>query len=154
MAGKQTRGVAEAEADLFRGRPYVLTSPDSELERWIKRMGAQVVFLDAAEHDRLVALTSHLPQLISTALAASIAAEPGAARVVGPAAIDLTRLAMSPYEIWRDIFLTNSQPIDAAVGEFIAKLEELRKVLRDPKIEQSFSRAATAAQSLRGVEVL
>jgi len=149
MAGKQTRGVGEADADLFRGRPYVLTSPDEELERWIKRMGAHLVILDAEEHDRLVALTSHLPQLISTALAASIATEPGAARVAGPAAIDLTRLALSPYEIWRDIFATNGPSIDAALGAFIAKLQEIRTQLQTKAIEKEFETAAVAAKSLR-----
>ena len=149
MAGKQTRGVQEAEADLFRGRPYVLMSRDAALEEWIRHMGAQVVFLDAAEHDRLVALTSHLPQLISTALASSIAEEPRAAQVAGPAAIDLTRLAMSPYEIWRDIFATNSSAIDDALAAFIKKLEELRGMLGDRGIEQEFARAAGAAQTLR-----
>jgi prephenate dehydrogenase len=150
MAGKQTRGVAEADAGLFRGRPYVLTSADEELERWIKRMGARVVILDAEEHDRLVALTSHLPQLISTALAASIAAEPGAECVTGPAAIELTRLAMSPYEIWRDIFATNRASIDAALGAFIERLQELRKELQSPAIEKEFERAGAAAKALRG----
>ncbi|MBZ5600969.1 MAG: prephenate dehydrogenase [Acidobacteriia bacterium] len=149
MAGKQTRGVAEAEAGLFKGRPYILTTPDADLERWIKRMGARVVILDAEEHDRLVALTSHLPQLISTALAASIAAEPGAAQVVGPAAIDLTRLALSPYEIWRDIFSTNRGSIDAALAAFIDRLQDLRKQLQSKAIEKEFERAAAAAKSLR-----
>ena len=149
MAGKQTRGVAEAEAGLFQGRPYVLTSHDAALEAWIQRIGARVVILDAQEHDRLVALTSHLPQLISTALAASIAAEPGAARVTGPAAVDLTRLAMSPYEIWRDIFATNGPSIDAALGAFIERLQGLRAKLQTPAIEQEFERAASAAKSLR-----
>jgi prephenate dehydrogenase len=154
MAGKQSRGVSHAEPDLFSRRPYVLTSRDAELEQWIKRIGARLVIMDPQEHDRLVALTSHLPQLISLALAESIAGEPEAARVAGPAAIDFTRLALSPYEIWRDIFLTNSQPIDAAIGEFIAKLEELRKILREPQIEKDFDRAARSAQALRGVEIL
>lgn len=149
MAGKQTRGVGEAEADLFRDRPYVLTSRDATLERWIRRIGARLVFLDAQEHDRLVALTSHLPQLISTALASSIANQPGAAQVAGPAAIDLTRLAFSPYEIWRDIFSTNAESIDAALGVFIEKLENLRRSLRDPEIESEFARAAESAQALR-----
>jgi prephenate dehydrogenase len=149
MAGKQTRGVAEAEAGLFQGRPYVLTSHDVALEAWIQRIGARVVILDAQEHDRLVALTSHLPQLISTALAASIAAEPGAAHVTGPAAVDLTRLAMSPYEIWRDIFATNGSSIDAALGSFIERLQGLRAKLQTPAIEQEFERAASAAKSLR-----
>lgn len=149
MAGKERRGVEEADADLFRGRPYVLSSHDAELEGWIERIGARVVILDAEEHDRLVALTSHLPQLISTALAASIGATPGAERVAGPAALDLTRLALSPYEIWRDIFATNSALIDAALGAFIGKLEELRVLLRDPAIAREFDRAAAAARGLR-----
>jgi prephenate dehydrogenase len=149
MAGKQTRGVAEAEADLFRDRPYVLSSPDAELEMWIQRMGARVVILDPEEHDRLVALTSHLPQLISTALAGCIAASDGAARVAGPAAIELTRLAMSPYEIWRDIFASNQESIDAALGAFIEKLQQLRKQLQTPAIEREFEQAAAAAKSLR-----
>jgi prephenate dehydrogenase len=149
MAGKESRGMEAAEADLFRGRPYVLTSPDVELERWIEAIGARVVRLDAQEHDRLVAFTSHLPQLISTALAASISVESGAERVAGPAALDLTRLALSPYDIWRDIFATNAGPIDAALGVFIKKLEELRRTLQDPVIEQEFNVAAGSAQRLR-----
>ena len=151
MAGKQTRGVSEAEAGLFNGRPYILTTPDAELERWIKRMGARIVILDAEQHDRLVALTSHLPQLISTALAGAIAAEPGAPQVVGPAAIDLTRLAMSPYEIWRDIFATNRESIDAALGAFIDRLQELRTQLQSKAIEKEFETAGAAAKSLRRV---
>jgi prephenate dehydrogenase len=149
MAGKESRGVQQAEADLFRGRPYVLTGRDGELESWIERIGARLVFLDATEHDRLVALTSHLPQLISTALASLIADEAKAAQVAGPAAMELTRLALSPYEIWRDIFSTNAAPIDAALGAFIGKLEELRSGLRDPAMEREFDKAAASARELR-----
>ena len=149
MAGKESRGVESAEAGLFRGRPYVLTGGEPELEKWIERIGARLVILSAREHDRLVALTSHLPQLISTALAVSIADEPGAGRVAGPAAVDLTRLALSPHEIWRDIFATNSAPIDDALATFIAKLEKLRKTLKDPAIEQEFNAGAVLARSLR-----
>jgi prephenate dehydrogenase len=149
MAGKESRGVQEAEAGLFRGRPYILTSPHPALEGWIERIGARVVILDPEQHDRLVALTSHLPQLISTALAATISQEPEAARVAGPGALDLTRLALSPYDIWRDIFSTNPGPINAALEAFIGKLEHLRKLLRDPAIEREFETAASAARSLR-----
>ncbi len=154
MAGKQSRGVAEADADLFQRRPYVLTSNDTELEQWIRRIGSRVVILPPEEHDRLVALTSHLPQLIATALASSIAQQPAAARVAGPAAIDMTRLAMSPYDIWRDILLTNSGPIDDALTAFIGKLAELRGMLREPELGKEFERAAAGAHALRGVELL
>ena len=130
MAGKEARGVEAADADLFRGRPWVLTSPDAELESWIQKIGARLVMLDAAEHDRLVALVSHLPQLLSTALASALANEPAALRIAGPAAIDLTRLALSPYDIWRDIFATNTAEIDAALASFIARLQQMRADLR------------------------
>jgi prephenate dehydrogenase len=149
MAGKESSGVEHADADLFRGRPYVLTSRDPELESWIERIGARMVVLSPEEHDQLVAVTSHLPQLISTALASVMGAEPDAAKVAGPAAIDLTRLAVSPYEIWRDIFATNAEPVDAALAAFIAKLEELRAALRSPQMEQAFEAAASAAKALR-----
>jgi prephenate dehydrogenase len=149
MAGKEARGAGEAEASLFRGRPYVLTSASPELEQIIANIGARLVIMGAEEHDRLVALTSHLPQLISTALAASIGTETQAAQVAGPAAMDLTRLALSPYDIWRDIFATNAANIDAALGLFIEKLEGLRAELRSPRIEQEFEHAAASARNLR-----
>src|SRR6202041_2915531 len=85
MAGRERRGVEAAEADLFQGRPYVLTprSP-AELETpaardfqaWIPRIGSFPVILNAKDHDRTVAFTSHLPQLASSALAATLANRP------------------------------------------------------------------------------
>jgi prephenate dehydrogenase len=149
MAGKEARGAAEAEASLFHGRPYVLTSRCDELERLVASFGARVEIISAEEHDVLVAFTSHLPQLISTALAASIGTEPEAVRVAGPAAMDLTRLALSPYEIWRDIFATNAVNIDAAMEVFIGKLERLRAGLRGSRMEQEFERAGDSARGLR-----
>jgi prephenate dehydrogenase len=151
MAGKETRGVEQAEADLFQDRPYVLTGRDAELEDWIERIGARLVVLTAEQHDRLVALTSHLPQLISMALALLIAEEPDAARVAGPAALEFTRLALSPYEIWRDILSTNAESIDAALGACISRLESLRTKLRSAALEDEFKRAKQSSQSLRNV---
>lgn len=147
MAGKESRGVEQADADLFRGRPYVLTAREPELEGWIERIGARLVILDPVQHDQHVAFVSHLPQLLSTALAGVLA---GKEQVAGPAAADLTRLALSPYDIWRDIFATNAGPIDAALAAFIGRLEELRRQLRSPEMEKVFSQAAASARALRG----
>lgn len=147
MAGKESRGVEHADAGLFSGRPYVLTAREPQLESWIERIGARLVRLDPAEHDRQVAFVSHLPQLLSTALAAVLA---GKEQVAGPAAADLTRLALSPYDIWRDIFATNADPIDAALAAFIARLEEVRAQLRSADLEALFSSASASARALRG----
>jgi len=146
MAGKESRGVEHADADLFRGRPYVLTSREPLLEPWIERFGARLVILDPVQHDQQVAFVSHLPQLLSTALASVLA---GKEQVAGPAAADLTRLALSPYDIWRDIFATNAEPIDAALSAFIARLEEVRTQLRSSELESLFSEAAASARALR-----
>ena len=146
MAGKESRGVEQADADLFRGRPYVLTSREPELEVWIERFGARLVILDPVQHDQQVAFVSHLPQLLSSTLASVLA---GKEQVAGPAAADMTRLALSPYDIWRDIIATNAEPIDAALSVFIARLEELRRDLRGPEMERVFSQAAASALALR-----
>jgi len=161
MAGKESRGVTSSDPDLFRGRPYVLTPPDgampaSDRERefadWLRKMGARLVFLDPEHHDRVVALASHLPQLLSTALAATLARRPEAEdirQVAGPGLRDNTRLAMSPYEIWSDILATNAGPIRDALSACIGVLEQLQSELTSEETACQFDRAAKFARSLR-----
>ena len=163
LAGKEKRGVAEADAELFRGRVYVLTpGAPGELEtpaaralvEWIERIGAKIAVLGAAEHDRIVSFTSHLPQLASTALAATVAEylEPEDLQVAGPGLIDSTRLALSAYELWRDILATNTEPIEQALTLYIQELEQLRENLRTRGAQQEFVRAAKMARQLRAPE--
>ena len=159
MAGKEKRGVGEADAELFRGRTYALTPDDpAALEKpgakdfleWVRRIGALPVILSAEEHDRIVAFTSHLPQLVSTALAATVAEQAGdRLAVAGPGLADTTRLALSPYEVWRDILATNSQAIEQALTAYLNKLEHLRDNLRTREIESEFEIAAALAATLR-----
>lgn len=148
MAGKESRGVEGADAELFAGRPYVLTGRDPELESWVERIGARLVFLDAAEHDRLVAVASHVPQLASVVLANMIDAH-DATRVAGPGAVDMTRLAMSSYDIWRDIFATNADSIDSALATYIERLEQVRAKIRSEEMATEFAQAALVARDLR-----
>jgi prephenate dehydrogenase len=150
MAGKEQRGAEAADADLFRGRPWVLTSqgdrtPELEFRGWLGKIGARIVILDAATHDRLVAWSSHLPQLASTALAATLYdQQPMAATVAGPGLADMTRLAMSSYDLWRDILDTNQTEVAAALDAYIVKLQILRA-----NFEDEFARGSEFAQTLR-----
>jgi prephenate dehydrogenase len=150
MAGKESRGAAAADADLFRGRPWILTSrPDhpvaTEFRKWIALFGAREVFLDPAQHDRLVAWSSHLPQLASTALAALLYdREPDAAKVAGPGLVDATRLAMSSFDLWEDILETNQTEIAAVLDAYIEKLRTLRS-----DFEREFAKGSEFAKSLR-----
>lgn len=159
MAGREQRGVEAAQADLFQGRPYVLTPRSgAELEKhqvrefigWIEKIGAFPIILSPAEHDRIVAYTSHLPQLASTALAAMLEGRSASkSGVFGPALVDSTRLALSSFDIWGDILATNREPIRSALRSYIAQLEEFSQVLDDRKIEEDFRRAAKFASQLR-----
>ncbi len=161
MAGKEKRGAAGADGALFRGRTWALT-PDhpAELETpaahafrtWLERIGARLAILEADEHDRVVSLTSHLPQLVSTALAAVVDDRLGEAsrlQVAGPGLEDMTRLALGSYEIWRDIVATNTQHIDKALAVCIQKLEHMRENLRTRQLQEEFERGARLARQLR-----
>jgi prephenate dehydrogenase len=157
MAGKETRGAGAADADLFRGRTWVLT-PDEpaelktaaarEFRGWVERIGARVTVLDSDEHDRIVARTSHLPQLASTALGALLA-EAKHLEVSGSGLTDMTRLALSSYDLWRDILATNSEHIDRALAAYIQELEHIRENLRTRQLQEEFRRGAAAAARLR-----
>jgi prephenate dehydrogenase len=161
LAGKETRGVGQSEAALFAGRTWVLTPHDpAELATtaaaafvgWLRRIGARPVVLGAAEHDRLVSYTSHLPQLASTALAATIAerlTEPDDLQAAGPGLVDATRLALSSYELWRDILATNAQSIEEALVAYINELEHLRENLKTRQMAEEFARGAELAARLR-----
>jgi prephenate dehydrogenase len=164
MAGKEKRGVEEADPDLFAGRTYVLT-PEGPLDletpaaadfvEWIRRIGGVPVVLDPTEHDRVVSLTSHLPQLASTALGATLARRLDIekyGRIAGPGLMDTTRLAMSSHEIWRDILATNSGEVELALDAYISELRDLRAFLVDRRMEQEFEVAADFASKIRRKE--
>jgi prephenate dehydrogenase len=161
MAGKEKRGASEADADLFTGRTYVLTPTREddlrtlravEFVQWIERIGAKPLVMGPDQHDLVVSFTSHLPQLASTALAATVAENlesPEDLEVAGPGLTDSTRLAKSAYEIWRDILATNTDSIDRALAAYIAKLEYMRENLRTRQMQEQFAAGAALAARLR-----
>jgi prephenate dehydrogenase len=158
MAGREVRGVEAAEAELFQDRPYVLTPRHlSDLEipmvgefmNLIRAIGAHPVTLTSDEHDRAVAYLSHLPQILSTALASTLHDLDLRMEIAGPGVLDLTRLALSPFDIWRDIFVTNQSNIAGAIDDFICKLQYLKRNLDSEQARKVFSEAAGAARRLR-----
>ena len=163
MAGKEQPGVEHASADLFEERLYVITPsssapltspPVQEFCQLVEQIGARLLVLEPAEHDFLVALTSHLPQLASTALATTVRKmlpENTKQWPVGPGLLDMTRLALSPFSVWQDILETNSERIEQALQAYIQQLEEILGRLRtDPTLLASvFSEANIASRRLR-----
>ncbi len=150
MAGKEGRGVEIADAELFRGAAYALTPLEDALPgneiigaflNYLNRMGAKFRVLSASEHDRIVSWTSHLPQLASTALAASVFDALGddkGLQLAGRGLRDMTRLAESPFEIWNDILDTNRENLDDVLTTYIHRLENLREKLASSELAEEF----------------
>lgn len=142
IAGRERSGPAAARADLFRGRAWVLTAPDSPQRRVVQQLveacGAVAIFLDPNQHDQAVAVSSHLPQLVASTLAGSLAELPQTSRaVVGGGFADMTRVADSDPELWAEIAAGNQGPLGAALRRFAARLDSVADALEGPNPQQA-----------------
>jgi prephenate dehydrogenase len=158
MAGKEASGIAAADVNLFRGCTYCLVPGKNfnaesrkKMEDMVKVIGARLFYIEAQEHDTLVAGISHLPHLISVALVAATVSDPRWAAMSKLAASgyrDTTRLASGDPRMSRDICLTNKKPIIEAIDSYIRSLNELRRLINDgdEKIEDHFIRAREARE--------
>ena len=139
IAGTEKSGAQAAFAELFKGRNLIVT-PQRETDRralklvtsaW-KRVGMRIITMAADEHDRVFALVSHMPHVLSFALVASIASYPDAATLFGHTGSgfrDVTRTAGSSPEMWRDICLANRSALLAALDGCLAELELQRGMI-------------------------
>jgi prephenate dehydrogenase len=149
MAGKESGGALMAEAGLFDGAMWLFTpmsrvdtALDKEWRGWVGCMGARMLDMDAARHDELCAWVSHLPQMLSTALAALLEDRfgdaPEIAAIGGRALRETTRLGASPYSMWRDVALTNTGPVADTLLALEQRLQHVRENLRTPELRDEF----------------
>ncbi len=164
ISGKEHSGIEQADPYLFRGAKWVFTpfeepSPSSastslhpDWMELIRKIGASPICMTAEEHDRVLAFTSHLPQLLSVALANTVIGELGmdagadGKRVpFGGGLRDMTRLAKSDPLLWRDILATNGDNIRQALEEVQRQISDLSSALAErqlDRIQQSFASAS------------
>jgi prephenate dehydrogenase len=155
MAGKESGGAALAEPTLFRDAIWLFTPLDPQSEpspleqEWralVAGFGARTLNLDPQRHDELCAWVSHLPQMLSTALSAlledTFGADPKSrdeiAAIGGRALRETTRLGASPYSMWRDVALSNTEPIAATLLALEQRLQHLRENLRTHELREEF----------------
>ena len=156
MAGKESGGAALAEASLLEGATWLFTplARAPPPRAWngangSRSFGCQTLDLDPARHDKICAWVSHLPQMVSTAMAALLEDEcrqtPEAAAeflaIGGRALREMTRLGASPYSMWRDVALTNTDPLAATLFALEQRLAHLRENLRTPELRDEFTLA-------------
>ncbi|HUY39449.1 MAG TPA: prephenate dehydrogenase/arogenate dehydrogenase family protein [Candidatus Binataceae bacterium] len=163
VAGKETVGAVSADPELFRGRRVIITPSARSTADAVARVealwaatGARVEKMDPDLHDAILARSSHLPQIVASALGAALADE----RVGGMLAAefgasglrDTTRLAGSSWEMWRDIFITNRDAIVAALKLFGSTVEEFQELIETgdtDALEKIFNRGRAMREKLK-----
>ena len=158
IAGLEQSGVEAATGDLFRGHKVILTpTPDTDpkavaqIDSLWRTTGAQLMDMSPERHDRLLALTSHLPHMLAYALVnllADQAQDEGECFDLAAGGFyDISRVASSDPVMWRDICLHNADEVLARIGEYqdmMARLAALVKVKDAEGLEQMFRKARGA----------
>ena len=154
MAGKETTGIEEADPDLFRGKPWVITPSVDATEQAIatvvalaQTLGATPMFMDADEHDSYVAAISHLPLTMAAALfsvALTSAAWPELAGLASSGFRDTTRLASGSPELAHDIVMTNRENVLHWIDRMASELGRFREAIASgdsERIIEAFTKA-------------
>ena len=142
MAGSERSGFGAAKADLFEGAAWAIVraapfdletdEPARRLAAFVSALGANPIAMDAERHDRIVALVSHLPHLLSFAFANSVKDSPDselARRMAGGSYRDMMRVSAADPELWRGIFHENRAALRNALTEWEARLAALKSEL-------------------------
>ncbi len=163
MAGSEKSGVDAAQPFLFQNAVYVLTPlreyPDKSflpLVRSIEQLGARILLMDASQHDRIAAATSHLPQLLAVELVNMLGELSSKDEHFNTLAAggfrDMTRIASSEYTVWNDVIKANRGNIDAMLKMLIGRLSDLSGALKEGKdsdIAGEFEKARLARAGIR-----
>ncbi len=155
MAGREVGGAESARADLFQGRPWIIdpegVSPEllAAGRELIEICGAHLIEMNSAEHDRAVALISHLPQIMSSALAAQLEGAPAQwLDLSGSGLRDTTRIAASNPTLWREIITANHAALEPLLASVISELQDLRDSLTSIESVDEFIKGGNRGRSM------
>ncbi len=158
IAGKESGGIEQAEADLYQERRCILTplpeNPEGLVARAVaawEAVGCSVVRMSAEQHDETFAAVSHLPHLLAFAYVNGVASQNAAARhlaLAGPGFRDFSRIAAGTSAIWRDIFSANRDEVLAQLGQFESALTAMRAALQSGD-DAAVARLVDAASAVR-----
>lgn len=153
MAGSEHSGFQHADPFLFENAIYILSPPKktpqnkvAALAVLVEAIGAQGVIVSPEEHDRIAAAVSHLPQMMAVALMNFIAEKNSSnslyLKMAAGGFRDMTRIASSPFAIWKDISIRNRQKITDEIDGFIEALHRLRNLVGQEELANDFKNAA------------
>ncbi len=155
MAGREVGGAESARGDLFQDRPWIIDSTGVSPEllaagrELIEICGAHLIDMPVAVHDQAVALVSHLPQIMSSALAATLEGAPSEwLDLAGSGLRDTTRIAASDSRLWREIISANAQAIKPILDRVISDLSDLSSSLDNPGAIDEFIKSGNRGRSM------
>ena len=155
MAGREVGGAESSRADLFQGRPWIVdaTGVSSEVVAQglevVELCGGHLIEMSIATHDNAVALVSHLPQIMSSALAAQLEGAPGEwLDLAGSGLRDTTRIAASNPELWQEIISANRASIAPLLDRVIEELQELSRNLQNVDAVGDFIKSGNRGRSM------
>ena len=155
MAGREVAGPEAASAGLFRGSAWLVVTDDAggddlrRVEDLIRLLGARPVRMTAVEHDRAVALVSHLPQLLAATLMNEAVDRHEVLDVVAGSFRDLTRVAASEPALWVDVLRANRVAVVDALDEYVDRLRGVAAALAGDDGESLTGELARAAEARR-----
>jgi prephenate dehydrogenase len=160
IAGSEASGPDAALADLFSGRIWAIVPGEDGVavaaaRSFVERLGSRVLLVDAVDHDRILAFTSHVPQLLSVALAAELSArldDPTVRPLCGSGIRSMTRLGGSSWAMWEPLLAAAAPQVAQEVRRLIAVLSDVATALDAgdlPPIAERFAAAAAAVADLR-----
>ena len=155
MAGREVGGAESARGDLFQGRPWILDSRGVSEEllnagrEIIEICGGHLIDMPVAIHDQAVALVSHLPQIMSSALAAQLEGAPAEwLDLAGTGLRDTTRIAASNSHLWREILTANRRALTPLLDKVIEDLKSLQLSLNSESAVEEFIKAGNRGRSM------
>jgi len=155
MAGREVGGAESARGDLFQERAWIVDSTGVSPELFkagreiIEICGSHLIDMPAAEHDKAVALVSHLPQIVSSALAAQLVGAPVEwLDLAGGGLRDTTRIASSSPKLWREIIASNASALTPLLSSIIADLQGLLDDLSTPESVESLIATGNQGRAL------
>lgn len=156
MAGSEKSGPAHARPDFYEGSVCLVEQSDgldstarAQVTALWEAVGARVVDITPADHDDLLARTSHIPHVVASALAAAVGNRENIRPFIGKGFRDATRIASSRPELWRDICLTNREAVTEGLDEILARLTAFRDALNAGDagaVERHFQEGKTARE--------
>ncbi|QQR39368.1 prephenate/arogenate dehydrogenase family protein [Devosia rhizoryzae] len=163
LAGTEHSGPGAGFAELFSGRWCVLTPgpevPQEQTDKLVgfwRAMGSNVECMDAAHHDMVLAITSHVPHLVAYNIVGTVAdleadTKSEVIKFSASGFRDFTRIAASDPVMWRDVFLTNRDAVLEMLGRFLEDLSVLQRAVRTgdgPALEEMFTRTRAIRRSI------